>query len=304
MIDTSLPFGERAAFGLLRAGARLTTLAGVALVLPAIALSADKPLSGGAADVRTALGAIGAAIALGGFGGIYLAQSRRPLFANERIRSAPSGGAFDGWLVLLALTLVSVPLATLGAIRPLMTFVADLAQVLSDNGVWRDMARPPDYSGLVAAPIIVVFAVPALLALAVLACGAGAGPLLYLMAMRSVRFPRAFLLHTCVFCACVAASLVGAQLVARVAPDIARAAPDLPGINRYVTLTSLAARALGWAGAVWVAWALTIVTSRRVPGTFTRARDVGVLATDLRAATDAEREHGFAAIARRLDHAD
>ena len=272
--------GERAVFGLLRLAAIGMVCAGVAMGGATLVL-AMAPVGGNTLMpwVVRVTGLIGVTLMVGGIVSLVIASKRTGLLPSEGADRVETNGAFGGWLALLALTLLLAPIALLLGVQPLATLWADAITLLDDNDVWQGITRAPQFSGLVALPIAVLLSLPALEALTVFGFIAAALMLLFLMAIRSVRFPRAYLLSIVLLGALVAVSATGARLATRAKPfaerllQTARPAEQalvLPYVNRYEAVARSTEQVLELALVVLMAWLPAIVFSGRASSTFGR----------------------------------
>jgi hypothetical protein len=295
---------------LLRVFATATAVAGASLVGTAFFLS---PLGGDqwSATIRVAASFVGGVLLIGGAAVAYLASTRRQLLPNERA-DTPAPTAEAGWLLLPALALIAITLWMFSRLANAMSLWQDIARGLDSLDIWRSIQEAPQYSGLYLAPLGLVVAAPALHAVAAAAFLVGTMIVLVLMAMRSSRLPRAFLILVLLQGALVFTGAIATAVAARAIPAVEQAIREIPDpdgegarwqlqIRRYADATQSANRTLSW---TWVAWALLLpmlVWSNRAAGTFAARRQAPLAPLDHHAVTEAEREDYFEKVARRID---
>jgi hypothetical protein len=265
------------AFGLLRLAATCSAASGIAFLAAAGALQA----AGAGADwVRLVIGgSLGLAGALLFAGGISLYFRRAPVtwLPDGRRSQRSTGSGFNGWLILLPLSLVGVPALMLVQLRPLAAFWRDVFALADRLNFWQGLQRNSPDSGYVLMPIFAALALPAVDAGAAAAIVVGSALLIALLLVHSTRVPRALLICVILQAALVLASAVGALVVERLIPSIeqlVRSTPDPSNVEqaqivavlqRYGAVVQRASETLtlSWGAiAVWVPLLLLSVRGR------------------------------------------
>lgn len=317
---------ERLAFNLLKLAAHVMMIAGVAMVVPSLALRTMGEDGEPAAAIARAGQRFSAIFLAAGVASLYLVGSRRRIFPNE---GEPPGTdrTVGGWLVLLALTLVALPLWLFTQSAPLMSISNDIIAFLGEQGVWQAIERDSQFSGLILMPVVAVLGVPFLEAGATVSFLGGSAILLVLMMVRSRRFPRAFLMCVLMQGALVIASAYGMRIVAHVSPFIERAVTEgstastaqqrraLEEIQRYQSVVRATAVSLMWTWSGYLVWTPALFLSDRIRTTFAVVQPASIAAPlidriptqdrfrrgDYQAAGDESRARYYEEAARKLD---
>ena len=278
-----------------------TTLlfAGVSVFVAAVPVAG---LLGGSPDVRgisTTVLLIGGVFAIGGAAARYLSRPRGRLLPNERVtRADPETPVVGGWLILLAVALVALPIWLILRVQPFLSEwrrLIDLA--LATPGLWD--ASGGNASGIVLLPIFGALTPPFLELATVAVFPIASAVLLALMLARSVRFPRAYLVWSILLSALVLASWLGAN-AALIAVDAIQRIVDGSNprpeevaqfrdvIGRYTRAVSATAPELGWTLCGYLIWLPAMVLSQRVHVTFAAAEPHATAARALQVETDIE----------------
>lgn len=278
-----------------------TTLlfAGVSVFVAAVPVAG---LLGGSPDVRrvsTTVLLIGGVFAIGGAAARYLSRPRGRLLPNERVtRADPETPVVGGWLILLAVALVALPIWLILRVQPFLSEwrrLIDLA--LATPGLWD--ASGGNASGIVLLPIFGALTPPFLELATVAVFPIASAVLLALMLARSVRFPRAYLVWSILLSALVIASWLGAN-AALIAVDAIQRIVDGSNprpeevaqfrdvIGRYTRAVSATAPELAWTLCGYLIWLPAMVLSQRVHVTFAAAEPHATAARPLQVETDIE----------------
>jgi hypothetical protein len=273
--------------------------AGVSVFVAAVPVAGLLGDSPDVRRIRTAVLLIGGVFAIGGGAAGYLSRPRGRLLPNERATMAGAEtAAVGGWLILLAVALVALPVWLFLRLQPFLTEwrrVIDLA--LATPGLWD--ASGGNASGIVLLPIFGALTPPFLeLATAVMFPIASIG-LLALLIVRSVRFPRAYLVWSILLSTLVIASWIGANAALIAVDAIQRIIdgsnprPDEVAqfrdvLGRYTRAVSTTAPELGWTLCGYLIWLPAMVLSRRVHATFATAEPHATAARPLQVETDIE----------------
>ena len=208
----------------------------------------------------------------------FLSRSRRPLLPNEQMTaSGDERPAVGGWLILLALALVALPIGLVLSVQEFLAGWSELTAYFDTAGMWK--GANANMSGVVLIPLAAALS-PALLEWAALALFiiAPAALLLSLFA-RSPGFPRAYLAWGVLLAAVVIACVRSADAVMATgqalqpylaakngAVDETAAVRD--GIRRYASIVGSTASIMVWALGFYLIWLPAILFSRRARETF------------------------------------
>jgi hypothetical protein len=276
---------ERLSLWVLRLVATVMLFAGLA------ALAAGGFLFGLPAGIPVLKMIVGVIIEIAGVfaiaGGIaiFLSRSRRQLLPNEQMTaSGDERPAVGGWLIVLALALVALPIGLVLSAQKFLSGWSELTGFLDAAGLWAGVweGANANMSGVVLIPLAGALA-PALLEWAALAMFIIAPVILLLsLSVRSPGFPRAFLawgvLLAAVVIACVrsadAVTATGQALQHYLAAGngaVDETAALREGIGRYAAIVGSTASVLVWALCFYLVWLPAILFSRRARTTFAPA---------------------------------
>ena len=216
--------------------------------------------------------------AIAGGVAVFLSRSRRQLLPNEQMTaSGDERPVVGGWLILLALALVALPIGLVLSVQEFLAGWNELTGFLNSAGVWE--GANANMSGLVLIPLAGALS-PALLEWAVLAMFIIASVILLLsLFARSPGFPRAYLAWGVLLAAVVIACILSADAVTAAgqalqpflaaengAVDETAVARD--AIGRYSAIVGSTASVMLWALCFYLIWLPAILFSRRARATF------------------------------------
>lgn len=247
---------------------------GLAAVGPALTLRAALPADATAAPLLALIRPIGFIGAIFLVAGILLFAAGRlvprdetgaagptgpgptrgagPTRNAESIRGTGATGAAEptcgDWRWILGPAMLGLACGTLLLSGRLVRFWAAVLSLLDDIGVWRELQRGGEFSGLIVAPVLAALSAPLLAAAT--ACFLSAVPLLLvvLFATRSPLFRRAYLMTAICQLALLAAGVLAASAFA----DLARALARDPTLGTGSEVSSFLA-ALRWTAGVLTA---------------------------------------------------
>jgi hypothetical protein len=261
-------------------GARLVAwalrLASTALICAGIAFfAAGIPLfsatSGAARDILVIVLQIGAAFVL--FGLAAIGAARLPPPSPETHAADVTGGTrLGGWVLLLTVALVAVPIWLLVRLQPFLSEWRVVAGLLASSELFQNANT--NMSGVVLLPLFAALTPPFIQLATLAAFVASSVVMLPLLAGKSPRFTRLFVATVLVLTALVIASLRGASAVTLAAdalqPFIEESKPrpqeyaEIRGIaDRYMAAVTPTAAALGWAWLGYAIWIPPLVLSAR-----------------------------------------
>jgi hypothetical protein len=221
---------------------------------------------------------IAALFVIAGGAATFLSRSRKPLLLNEQMTaSGDERPAVGGWLLLLAMALVALPIGLVLSVQEFLAGWSELTGYLDSAGIWE--GANANMSGVVLIPLAGALA-PALLEWAALAMFILASVILLLsLFARSPDFPRTYVAWGILLAAVVIASVLSADAVmatgralqpylapAKGAVDELAAARD--GIGRYAAVVVSTAAVLVWALCFFLIWLPAILFARRAWETF------------------------------------
>lgn len=272
---------ERMALWIVRPVATIILFAGLAALVAGgflFSLPAGIPI------LKTIVGItleIAGLLVFAGGVGLFLSRSRRPLLPNERMTAGGDGRpAVGGWLILLALALVALPIGLVVSLSDFLAGWRELYAFLDTLDIWH--GANANMSGVILVPLAGALA-PALIEWVAMAMFILASMILLpSLAVRSPGFPRAYLAWGVLLAGLVLASIRGADAVIATAqalqPDLAvgqgtvdETAALRDGIGRYAAMVGSAASVLVWALGLYLMWLPGILFSRRSRTTFAPA---------------------------------
>ncbi|MEO7602273.1 MAG: DUF2569 family protein [Sphingomicrobium sp.] len=208
----------------------------------------------------------------------FLSRSRRPLLPNEQMTATgDERPAVGGWLLLLALALVALPIGLVLSVQEFLAGWSELTRFLDSAGLWE--GANANMSGVVLIPLAGALS-PALLEWSALAMFIIASVILLLsLFARSPGFPRAYLawgvLLAAVVIACVrsadAVMATGQALQPYLAAEngaVDETAVARDAIGRYAAIVGSTASFMVWALCFYLIWLPAILFSRRARATF------------------------------------
>jgi len=279
---------DRLALGVLRFFATAMLFFGISVFI------AGVPLFGmltGSPLVQTIAGIllqIGGAFVVGGGAALYLSRRRGPLLPNERAATSDAERpALGGWLIALAIVLVTLPIWLVLRLRPFLAEWGRVIDFLATLDIWQ--GANANGSGLVLLPLFAALTPPFFELAALSAFVVASAALFALLLSRSPRFPRIYLACVVLLSALVIASVRGAdaamsaaeavrQLIEDTNPSAEEAALLSDSLNRYTSIVSSTAPVLVWALCAYLIWIPGVISSRRARIVFAkRARDAGAI---------------------------
>jgi hypothetical protein len=259
-----------------RVVARALRLASTALVFAGVALFvAGIPVlpaaSGTPRDILMVVLQIGAVLVLFGFAAIRAAR-RPPLSPEADAADVTDGARLGGWMLLLAVALVAVPVWLLVRLQPFLSEWRVVGGLLASSELWRNANA--NMSGVVLLPLFAALTPPFIQLAALAAFVVSSAVLLLLLATKSPRFSRLFVATVLVLTALVVASARGASAVSKTADALqpfieeSKSRPqeyaEIRGIvDRYMAAVKPTAAALGWAGLGYAIWIPPLILSAR-----------------------------------------
>jgi hypothetical protein len=264
--------------------------------IPLIGTAMELPL---ARRLGVLLFQLGGMFVVGSVASLYLSRWRDLPLPNER--TAPSGAErppLGGWLMLLAIALVALPVWLFLNLQPFLTEWRRVLSLLTTSGLWDGASA--NGSGLVLLPLAVALTPPAFELAAAAAFPVASGALSALLLSRSARFPRMYLVYVLLLTTLVIVSLRAAVAATRARDEVQtlidaskprpeEAAQLQEGLDRYARAVSTTAPLLAWTCAGYLLWVPAMFYSERVRSTFAnRTADPGrplSVATDIEAIT-------------------
>jgi hypothetical protein len=245
----------------LRLAATVLVFAGASLFVAAIPVL--PAVSGAPRDILTVVLQIGAAFLLFGVAAIRAARLP-PLSTGASAPDVTGGARLTGWMLLVGVALVAVPVWLLVRLQPFLSEWRVVAGLLASSELWQNANA--NMSGVVLMPLFAALTPPFIQLAALAAFVVSSILMLLLLAAKSPRFSRLFVATVLVLTALVAASARGAGAVSMTAdalqPFIEQSKPrpqeyaEIRGIvDRYTAAVTPTATALGWA---WLGYAIWI----------------------------------------------
>ena len=273
--------GEWMALTVLRLATTSAMLAGAATLVPAVALRAMFPDADDFSAITGATLRPGLILFIGGALASHFSRSRASLLPSERTERSTEPTAFDGAALLLLLPLIIVPLWTITRLEPLVGLWTAMSEFLEAHGIPLALPDPAaEASGVFLAPLIAVLAVPALEAAAAAVFIACPILLLFLMAIRSSRFPRAFLVSVLLSGVLVLTSVAGTDSAREASPFVERLVTDTPTlteaqqsqllepVQQYNVIIQTIAESLVWILVGLAVWTPLLFLSESITTTF------------------------------------
>ena len=127
-------------FSMFRMFARAMLLAGVSGLLASVVALGTVATSPVLKTISSLLLAASAVFAAGGATAVYLSRPRGFLLPNERPEiSATTRPPLGGWLILLAIALVALPVWTVLRLRPFLAEWRQTVDLLADSDIWQNV---------------------------------------------------------------------------------------------------------------------------------------------------------------------
>lgn len=263
----------------LRSAASLVLLAGMAALAAGLAAFGVLSTTSSARPIAVIIFQIATVFALGGMAALFIARTRRPMFPNERVMSPGAEPKVGGWLVVLALALVALPVWMMIRLGPFLAAWRQVVNMGIESNIWETGAS--NIGGLVLAPIFAALTPPFLELVTMFGFILASTTLLALLSRASQRFPRFYLawmvLLSALVIGCVqgaaASSIAGAvveRALERSSRDAAEAAEVMKFVAPYVTTVNAAASILVWTLCGYLVWLPALFFSGRVRTTFQR----------------------------------
>jgi len=217
-----------------------------------------------------------------GAAAMYLSRASATGLPNERATaSAAEAPRVGGWLIALALVLVTLPVWLLLRLQPFLAEWSRVVGVLSAFDLWN--VTNANGAGIVLVLLAAALAPPLFELAALLAFIVAPAVLLPLLFARSRRFPRIYVVCSVLLSALVIASLRGAD-AALVAGAAAQQFIDASSagiedaqltavLTRYTSIVGSTAPVLAWALCGYLGWVPAMMVSRRVRTTFANRVD-------------------------------
>jgi hypothetical protein len=270
--------GDRFAMWALRSVATAMVFAGVSVLVAGVPLFGMFPEAPVARTIAGFLFQLSGLFVVSGATAMYLSRARAPGLPNERATTSDAERPrVGGWLIVMAIVLVTLPVWLLLRLQPFLAEWSRVADVLSTFDMWE--GANANMSGIVLVPLAGALTPPLFELAALLTFIVAPAVLLPLLFTRSRRFPRIYIVCSVLLSALVIASLRGADaalLAGEAAQQFiegssARAEEEgqLTGIlARYTRIVGSTAPVLAWALCGYLGWVPGMIFSRRVRTTF------------------------------------
>ena len=253
-------------------------VAGVSMLVagvPLIGMATGFPI---ASTIARFLLELSALFIVAGATVIYLSRRRGLLFPNESI----AGGErpeIGGWLIVLAIVLVALPVFLTLQLQPFLAEWARVASFLETLDIWR--GANANGSGLVLLPLAAALTPPFFELAAMIGFVIASAILLLLLLSRSDSFPRLYVVCLVLLAALVVASVRGAgavmiagDAVQQLIDDSSATAEESTQLNdglaRYTSIVSSTAPILVWTLMGYLVWLPPVMFSARARTTFAR----------------------------------
>jgi Protein of unknown function (DUF2569) len=264
---------------LLRSAATLTLFAGLSALVAGLAAFGVLSADSAAHPIVTIVFQIAVLFVIGGATTLYLSRTRRAILPNERQTSEAAPPDIGGWLYLLAVALVALPVSMVLRLRP---FLAEWQNVIAlgvEAKFWEDAAR--GLGGVILLPIFVALTPPFLELVTMVGFILASTSLLTTFVSRSRTFPRFYVAWVVLLAVLVMASARGAaagsiagtvveRAVQRSSRGTEEAAEIMAFVVRYVSTVNSASSVLTWTLVGYLIWVPAMFLSRRIRTTFQR----------------------------------
>jgi hypothetical protein len=234
----------------------------------------------------------------------YLSRRRGLLFPNERVNSEVVRSELGGWLIVLAIVLLALPVYLTIRLQPFLAEWGRVADFLGTFDIWSGGSA--NGSGLILMPLAAVLTPPFFELLAMIGFVVASAILLALLLLRSEAFPRLYLASVILLAAFVISSMRGASAAMTAAQAVQQLVVDWSAtpeesaqltelVSRYSRIVSSTAPVLVWTLLGYAVWIAPLMMSARARTTFvSRPRRVATSgrALDLEAITSPPRFPG------------
>ena len=271
---------ERLIAWLLRSVATAKLFAGVAMLLAGIPLfTLLRPESDLVRQIASTLLQLGVVFLVSGIAARVFLRSGARLLPNEERTIAGERPAVGGWLQVMAFVLIAAPLILVVSLRPFLAECVRAKAFLDASGVWDGASQ--NMAGIVLIPIFGAMT-PPLLELATMAAFIGTSAVLFpLLATRSYRFPRAYIVCLILMTGLALATIravygvneiaVGLrQLIETTTANAREAAEFRQSLDRYTSAVGLPVLPLVITWFVYAVWLPVLSSSPRGWETFAR----------------------------------
>jgi hypothetical protein len=226
------------------------------------------------------------------------------LFPNERVNSEVVRSELGGWLIVLAIVLLALPVYLTIRLQPFLAEWGRVADFLGTFDIWSGGSA--NGSGLILMPLAAVLTPPFFELLAMIGFVVASAILLALLLLRSEAFPRLYLASVILLAAFVISSMRGASAAMTAAQAVQQLVVDWSAtpeesaqltelVSRYSRIVSSTAPVLVWTLLGYAVWIAPLMMSARARTTFvSRPRRVATSgrALDLEAITSPPRFPG------------
>ena len=269
---------DRVAMWTLRSVARTMLFAGVSVLVAGVPLFGMFPGTPVTKAIASVMFQLSGVFVAAGAAAMYLSRAPAAGLPNERATaSAAETPRVGGWLIALALVLVTLPVWLLLRLQPFLAEWIRVVGVLSTFDLWN--ATNANGAGIVLVLLAAALAPPLFELAALLAFIVAPAVLLPLLFARSRRFPRIYVVCGVLLSALVIASLRGAdaalvagaaaqQFIEASSAGIEDDAQLTAVLTRYTSIVGSTAPVLAWALCGYLGWVPAMIVSRRVGTTF------------------------------------
>jgi hypothetical protein len=269
---------DRLTAWLLRSVATVMLLAGMSVLVAALASSGMLTGSAVARTIAGILFQLGVVFVVSGAAAMYLSSPRGLLLPNERVTTSEAERpVIGGWLIALAIVLIALPVWLVLRLLPFLAEWRRVVDFLATPGMWE--GANSNAAGFVLVPLAGALTPPLLELAATLAFVVASAVLLLLLLSRSQRFPRIYTVCAVMLSALVIASLRGAdaamlageavqRLISGSSPNAEDSVQLREGLVRYTSIVSSTAPVLAWTLCGYLVWVPPILLSRRARTTF------------------------------------
>jgi hypothetical protein len=274
---------DRLTLWALRSVATAMLFAGVSVLVAGVPLSGMLPEAPVARAIAGVLFQLSGVFVVSGATAIYLSRPRALWLPNERATiSDAERPRVGGWLIALAIVLVTLPVWLLLRLQPFLIEWSRVVDVLSTYDIWQ--GANANMSGVVLVPLAAALTPPLFELVALFAFVVASAVLLPLLLSRSRRFPRIYLGCSVLLFALVIASVRGAdaamlageavqQLIEGSSASAEEDAQLRQGLASYTSIVGSTAPVLAWTLCGYLGWVPAMILSRRVRTTFANSVD-------------------------------
>ncbi|HVH57584.1 MAG TPA: hypothetical protein VM791_15080 [Vicinamibacterales bacterium] len=258
------------------AGAML--FAGVSALLASIVALGTVAASPVLKSTSSLLLAASTVFVAGGAAARYLSRPRGWRLRNERAQtSAAERPPLGGWLILLAVMFILLPVWTVLRLRPFLAEWRKTVDLLAGSDIWQTTGS--NMGGIVLLPIAAALTPPFIELIALVSFVAGSAMALSLLLSRSPLFPRTYLVWMALTTALVVVSVLGAKAVTLAGGAIETLIQDSQPrgdeakqlrevLGRYTVAVTSAAPVLLATLCGYLVWLPMLFSSRRARATF------------------------------------